>query len=82
MVKDGLLAKIPEGMNFEETATMGVAVTTMAATLYRTLKFPLPTEPMTTPQAVLIYGGSSTVGTLAIQYAKLYVLGCCYSLHH
>ena len=71
MVKDGHLAKIPDSMSFEDTATLGVGVTTIGQALYLTLKLPLPTEPAKTPFPILIYGGSSATGTLAIQYAKL-----------
>jgi NADPH:quinone reductase-like Zn-dependent oxidoreductase len=71
MVKDGHAAKIPNGMSFEDTATLGVGVTTVGQALYMTLKLPLPTEPAKTSFPILIYGGSTATGTLAIQYAKL-----------
>lgn len=71
MVKDGHLAKIPEGMEFEETASMGAGVTTVGQALYHDLKLPWPTEPAKTPFPILIYGGSTATGSLAIQYAKL-----------
>jgi NADPH:quinone reductase-like Zn-dependent oxidoreductase len=71
MVKDGHFGKIPEGMSFEQAATLGVGVTTIGQTLYMTLQLPLPTEPAKVAFPVLIYGGSSATGTLAIQYAKL-----------
>ncbi len=70
MVKDGHAAKIPNGMSFEDTATLGVGVTTVGQALYMTL-MPLPTEPAKTSFPILIYGGSTATGTLAIQYAKL-----------
>ena len=73
MVRDGMLAKIPEGLSFEDAATLGVGVTTVGQALYMTLKLPLPTEPAKSPVPVLIYGGSTATGTLAIQYAKLSV---------
>ncbi|KAL9100015.1 MAG: hypothetical protein Q9187_009415, partial [Circinaria calcarea] len=71
MVKDGHLAKIPDGMSFEDTASLGVGVTTVGQSLYLAMKLPLPTEPAKTPFPILIYGGSTATGTLAIQYAKL-----------
>ena len=71
MVKDGHLARIPDFLSFEDAATLGVGVTTVGQTLYMTLKLPLPTVPAKTPFPVLIYGGSTATGTLAIQYAKL-----------
>ena len=71
MVKDGHIAKIPNSLTFEETATLGAGVTTIGQSLYMTMKLPLPTEPAKQPIPILIYGGSTATGTLAIQYAKL-----------
>ncbi|KAL9037251.1 MAG: hypothetical protein Q9180_003826 [Flavoplaca navasiana] len=71
MVKDGHLAKIPNGLGFEETASMGAGVTTVGQALYHNLKLPWPTEPAKTAFPILIYGGSTATGALAIQYAKL-----------
>jgi NADPH:quinone reductase-like Zn-dependent oxidoreductase len=74
MIKDGHIAKIPEKMSFEETATLGTGVTTIGQTLYMTLRLLLPTAPAEKAFPILIYGGSTATGTLAIQYAKLWVL--------
>ncbi|KAL9615659.1 MAG: hypothetical protein Q9204_008703 [Flavoplaca sp. TL-2023a] len=71
MVKDGHLAKIPNGLGFEETASMGAGVTTVGQALYLNLKLPWPTEPANMTFPILIYGGSTATGALAIQYAKL-----------
>lgn len=71
MVKDGHLAKIPDGLSFEETASMGAGVTTVGQALYHDLKLPWPAEPAKESFFILIYGGSTATGTLAIQYAKL-----------
>ena len=71
MVKDGHLAKIPEGLSFEEAASLGVGVATVGQSLYLGLKLPYPTEPAKSSFPILIYGGSTATGTLAIQYAKL-----------
>jgi NADPH:quinone reductase-like Zn-dependent oxidoreductase len=75
MVRDGHVAIIPEHMSFEEAATLGVGITTVGQTLYMTLGLPLPGEkPLEGETFLLIYGGSTATGTLAIQFAKLYVI--------
>lgn len=74
LVRDGHIAKIPENLSFEETATLGVGVTTIGQGLYMTMGLPLPGEQHNEDKGVpffLVYGGSSATGTLAIQYAKL-----------
>lgn len=63
--------KIPEGMSTEEASTLGVATTTIGQALYQKLQLPLPTKPATNSLPILIYGGSTAVGNLTIQYAKL-----------
>lgn len=74
MVPDGHVAKIPENLTFQEAATLGVGITSVGQGLYMTLKLPLPGQkPLEDPPFILIYGGSTATGTLAIQYAKLYV---------
>lgn len=71
MVKDGHLAKIPDGMSWEEAASLGAGVTTIGQALYHELKLPWPTEPLKDPIPILINGGSTASGTMAIQYAAL-----------
>ena len=47
---------------------------TVALGLYKHLGLPLPpTRGQATSSWILVYGGSSATGTLAIQFAKLYV---------
>jgi NADPH:quinone reductase-like Zn-dependent oxidoreductase len=57
-------------MSFEEAATLGVGITTVAQGLYQELGLPLPPAKVKEPTTVLIYGGSTATGTLAIQFAK------------
>lgn len=71
VAKGDLQLRIPEGVSFEEAATLGVGITTIGQGLYQSLKLSLPTESTRTPFPVLIYGGSTATGTLAIQFAKL-----------
>ena len=65
--------KMPERLSFQDAATLGVGITTVGQALYQSLGFPLPTEPAKEKTSILIYGGSTATGTLAIQFAKLYV---------
>ena len=69
--KGDVQIKIPDNMSFEEASTLGVGVTTCGQALYQSLQLPLPTKPATEKTYVLIYGGSTATGALAIQYAKL-----------
>lgn len=55
-------------MSDEDAATLGVGVVTCGQALYQSLGLPLPGDK---PYGgyILIYGGSTATGTLAIQYA-------------
>ena len=72
--KGDIQFQIPDGMSFEEAATLGVGVLTVGQGLYQSLELPLPTSGSVEGNGkatVLIYGGSTATGTLAIQSAKL-----------
>jgi NADPH:quinone reductase-like Zn-dependent oxidoreductase len=74
MVKGDVALRIPSNVSFEEAATMGCGIGTVALGLYKHLSLPLP--PVTPDDKnpkdfLLVYGGSSATGTLAIQFAKL-----------
>ncbi|KAH8426388.1 zinc-binding alcohol dehydrogenase family protein [Aspergillus melleus] len=69
--KGDLQMKIPDNLSFEEASTLGVGISTVGQGLYQSLKLAWPTQPTTEKTPVLIYGGSSATGTLAIQFAKL-----------
>ncbi|KXX73826.1 Protein TOXD [Madurella mycetomatis] len=73
VVKDGIGFKIPDHMTDEEACTLGIGVTTVGQALYQSLALPLPGA---NPEAaanfpILINGGSTATGSLAIQYARL-----------
>jgi NADPH:quinone reductase-like Zn-dependent oxidoreductase len=75
------LLKIPEDMSFEEAATFGTAIGTIGMALFWSMQLPAsPTNPVdeNTPQDnggryVLVNGGSSASGLMAIQLLRLYV---------
>ncbi|TVY17738.1 Protein TOXD [Lachnellula arida] len=71
VAKDGLFGNVPDFMRMEDAATLGVAVGANGQGLYQTLKLPFPDQPAEKPFPLLIYGGSTATGTIAIQLAKL-----------
>jgi len=71
MVKASLAIKVPETLSMEQAATIGIGITTVGQGLYQSLGLPLPTEPAVNTFSVLIYGGGTAAGSLAIQFAKL-----------
>lgn len=74
VAKADLQLRVPERVSLEEAATLGVGVTTVGQALYQSLGLPLPTQPMEkTAEMLLVYGGSTATGTLAVQFAKLCV---------
>lgn len=72
VAKQDIMLKIPAGVGFVEAATLGVGISTVGLGLFRRLGLPLPTEPVSGSLPLLVYGGSTATGTLAIQFAKLY----------
>jgi NADPH:quinone reductase-like Zn-dependent oxidoreductase len=71
--KGDMQMRVGDNISFEEAATLGVGVTTVGQGLYQSLGLPLPPAKVQEPTSILIYGGSTATGVLAIQYAKLYV---------
>ncbi|TVY24189.1 Protein TOXD [Lachnellula hyalina] len=62
---------IPSNLSFEQASTLGVGMITISQALYKWLQLPLPPAIVSPSFPVLIYGGASATGVLAIQYAKL-----------
>jgi len=69
--KGDVQIKIPDNLSFEEASTLGVGITTVGQGLYQSLELPMPNRPQPSKFPLLIYGGSTATGSLAIQYAKL-----------
>ncbi|EKG11538.1 Alcohol dehydrogenase superfamily zinc-containing [Macrophomina phaseolina MS6] len=65
--------KIPDWMSFEEAAGLsGTCIATCCVALFRSLQLPGTfEEPAKKPVDVLIWGGASSIGTMAIQMVKL-----------
>lgn len=59
-------------MTFEAAATLGSGIITVGQSLFQSLALPLP-ESAKRDTSILVYGGSTATGSLAIQFAKLYV---------
>jgi NADPH:quinone reductase-like Zn-dependent oxidoreductase len=80
VVKGDIAMRIPPNISFEDASSLGGGIATVALALYRYLELPIPTLPIekkSDGRPILIYGGSTATGTLAIQFAKLWVL-CFY----
>lgn len=74
VAKADIQMKIPDDMSFEAAATLGVAVISAGQGLYEGMGLDLPIEPISSGEPILIYGGSSAMGTMGIQLAKLYII--------
>lgn len=73
-VKGDMQIKVPAGITWEAACTVGVASGTSALALWKELGLSMPqldTSRPNTDQWVLIYGGSTATGSVAIQLAKL-----------
>lgn len=72
MVKEGTTMKVPERLSAEEASTVGVAVVTVALGLYQKLELPYPgAKQAGEKEWMMVYGGSTATGSLAIQCAVL-----------
>ncbi|GAB7365801.1 hypothetical protein MBLNU230_g7134t1 [Neophaeotheca triangularis] len=63
--------KVPANLSDAEASTLGVGVTTVGQGLYQSLQLPLPEQGRGETGTLLVYGGSTATGSLAIQYARL-----------
>lgn len=69
---DVVTLKVPLSMTLEEADSLGSGVGTIGMALYLSLGVPgTPLEPAEVPKFVLVYGGSTATGTLALQFLKL-----------
>ncbi|EPS29490.1 hypothetical protein PDE_04440 [Penicillium oxalicum 114-2] len=80
MAKGDIQMRIPDSMCFEAACTLGVGIMTVGQNLYKSLQLPLPgqkqdlglSEDQREPLSmILINGGATATGSLAIQFASL-----------
>ncbi|KAF1942275.1 GroES-like protein [Clathrospora elynae] len=67
-----VVSKIPSNMSYTSATVLPLAISTAAACLYKkeALALPLPSSnPSSTGKSVLVWGGSSSIGAIAIQLA-------------
>lgn len=72
LATEDVSCKIPPSMTFEEASTLGVPIGTAGSALYQALDLPLPSSAQISdiPTYVLVSGGASATGTIAIQLLK------------
>lgn len=66
-----LCMRVPDGMSNEDAASPPAGIGTAGLGLFQKLEFPWPGEGTATDENVLVYGGSSATGALAIQLGNL-----------
>lgn len=65
------LLKVPKNLSLESASTLGVGLSAVGYALFRSLEIPgHPDKPAENPEFVLVYGGSTATGTLAIQVIR------------
>lgn len=72
LATEDLSCKIPPSMTFEQASTLGVPVGTAGSALFQALGLPMSGagEDAKIPSCVLVSGGASATGTIAIQMLK------------
>lgn len=68
VAKGDFQMKIPDNLSDEQACTLGVGITTVGQGLYQSLGLPLQGRVGDGVQ-LLVYGGSTATGSLAIQFA-------------
>lgn len=73
-IREVVAWKMPEGMKYEQAATLGMSLMTVGLALHYTMKVPLPSTPAereVSERWVFIYGAGTATGTIAVQCAAL-----------
>jgi len=63
---------VPDFITMEDAACLGVTLLTVGA-IYYSLALPLPPLGNQEKRQILVYGGSTSMGRMVLQFAKLYV---------
>ncbi|KAL9086607.1 MAG: hypothetical protein Q9165_007050 [Trypethelium subeluteriae] len=71
IAKGDIQILVPDRVSDEDAATLGVGVATVGSAVYQKMDLPWPNAPAKEKFPILIYGGSSATGSMAIQFAKL-----------
>ncbi|GAQ12205.1 protein TOXD [Aspergillus lentulus] len=75
VAKAAIQMKIPDGVSFEDAATVGVGATTAGQCLFGPsclkLQWPENGNHVENPETFLVYGGATSAGSWIIQFAKL-----------
>ncbi|SCV68520.1 BQ2448_641 [Microbotryum intermedium] len=67
-----LVWKVPDSVDSEEAAALGgIAPHTAFQALHLRLGIPQPSKPISTSESLLVWGGSTSVGLYAVQFAAL-----------
>lgn len=72
--KADISIRIPDHLSFEEAATLGVGTFTCGQGLFQEMGLEWPQKRCPQREYVLIYGGSSATGLLALQFVKRYAI--------
>ena len=73
VAKGDIQIKVPENLSFLEAASLGCGVSTVGQGLYEPfygMELSPPSQPISKPERILVYGGSTATGTLGIQFLK------------
>ncbi|KAG2009352.1 hypothetical protein GB937_007755 [Aspergillus fischeri] len=75
VAKAAIQMKIPDGVSFEDAATVGVGATTAGQCLFGPsclkLQWPKESNHVENRETLLVYGGATSAGSWIIQFAKL-----------